>query len=229
MPSPERAEIGRPFPCITSKGVRPPGEQGLSAGWGFSRTCSILLTRNCAPWYLRSPTQQGKARADDSRHAYRRQIRPGKPGERRKRMLTTAGFRIATCAPSHADAPDTCGRVRLDAALDHQHEREVPAARRRGGSRGDHRRHLAAPQRCRWTSCPSSRPPTVEIQTEALGLSAAEVEQLITVPLEQDLLNGVAFLDDIRSESVPGLSRILLDLRARDRPLSSAPGGGTSG
>ena len=48
------------------------------------------------------------------------------------------------------------------------------------------------------------------MQTEALGLSAAEVEQLITVPIEQDLLNGVAFLDDIRSQSVPGLSRILL-------------------
>src|SRR4029453_10231020 len=53
-------------------------------------------------------------------------------------------------------------------------------------------------------------PTTVEVQTEALGLSAAEVEQLITVPLEQDLLNGIAFLDDIRSQSVPGLSRILM-------------------
>ena len=52
--------------------------------------------------------------------------------------------------------------------------------------------------------------PTVEVQTEALGLSAAEVEQLITVPMEQDLLNGIAFLRDIRSQSVPGLSRILL-------------------
>jgi CzcA family heavy metal efflux pump len=57
---------------------------------------------------------------------------------------------------------------------------------------------------------PEFAPPTVEIQTEALGLSAPEVEQLITVPMEQDLLNGVAFLDDIRSESVPGMSRILL-------------------
>jgi len=55
---------------------------------------------------------------------------------------------------------------------------------------------------------PEFIPPTVEIQTEALGLSAAEVEQMITVPLEQDLLNGVAWLDDIRSESLPGLSRI---------------------
>ena len=57
---------------------------------------------------------------------------------------------------------------------------------------------------------PEFVPPTVEIQTEALGLSAAEVEQLITVPMEQDLLVGVAFLDDIRSESLPGLSRIFL-------------------
>ena len=57
---------------------------------------------------------------------------------------------------------------------------------------------------------PDFTPTTVEVQTEALGLSAAEVEQLITVPMEQDLLNGVAFLDDIRSESVPGLSRILM-------------------
>jgi CzcA family heavy metal efflux pump len=57
---------------------------------------------------------------------------------------------------------------------------------------------------------PEFGPPTVEVQTEALGLSAAEVEQLVTVPMEQDLLNGIAFLDDIRSESVPGLSRVLL-------------------
>jgi CzcA family heavy metal efflux pump len=55
---------------------------------------------------------------------------------------------------------------------------------------------------------PEFTPPTVDVQTEALGLSAPEVEQLITVPMEQDLLNGVAWLDEIRSESVPGLSRI---------------------
>jgi multidrug efflux pump subunit AcrB len=48
----------------------------------------------------------------------------------------------------------------------------------------------------------------VEIQTEALGLSAAETEQLITVPLEQDLLNGVPWLDTIHSSSMPGLSAI---------------------
>src|SRR5215218_5672925 len=57
---------------------------------------------------------------------------------------------------------------------------------------------------------PEFTPTMVEIQTEALGLSAPEVEQLITVPMEQDLLNGVPWLDDIRSEAVPGLSRIQL-------------------
>src|SRR3981081_4445882 len=50
--------------------------------------------------------------------------------------------------------------------------------------------------------------PVVEVQTEALGLSAPEVEQLITVPLEKDLLNGISWLSQIRSETVPGLSSI---------------------
>jgi len=57
---------------------------------------------------------------------------------------------------------------------------------------------------------PEFSPPFVEIQTEALGLSAEEVEQMITVPMEQDLLAGVAWLDVIRSESVQGLSSILI-------------------
>jgi CzcA family heavy metal efflux pump len=57
---------------------------------------------------------------------------------------------------------------------------------------------------------PEFSPPYVEVQTEALGLSAGEVEQLITIPMEQDLLNGVAWLEEIRSESVPGLSSIVL-------------------
>ena len=55
---------------------------------------------------------------------------------------------------------------------------------------------------------PEFIPPSVEVQTEALGLSAVEVEQLITVPLEQDLLNGVPWLERIHSASMPGLSVI---------------------
>jgi Cu/Ag efflux pump CusA len=57
---------------------------------------------------------------------------------------------------------------------------------------------------------PEFSPPYAEIQTEALGLSAEEVEQLITVPLEQDLLNGVEGVDVIRSESLPGLSSVVM-------------------
>src|ERR1700759_2826388 len=57
---------------------------------------------------------------------------------------------------------------------------------------------------------PELMPPSVEIQTEALGLSAAEGEQLITLGLEQDLLNGVPWLDRIHSSSMPGLSLIAL-------------------
>jgi Cu/Ag efflux pump CusA len=57
---------------------------------------------------------------------------------------------------------------------------------------------------------PEFGPPAVQVQTEALGLSAPEVEQLITVPLEQDLLAGVPWLDTMRSSSIPGLSSIEL-------------------
>jgi CzcA family heavy metal efflux pump len=57
---------------------------------------------------------------------------------------------------------------------------------------------------------PEFTPPYVEVQTEALGLSANEVEQMITVPLEADLLNGIEGVDVIRSESVSGLSDIVM-------------------
>src|SRR6185503_2929776 len=57
---------------------------------------------------------------------------------------------------------------------------------------------------------PEFTPPYVEVQTEALGLSAEEVEQLVTVPLEADLLNGTKGVSVLRSESIPGESDIVL-------------------
>jgi CzcA family heavy metal efflux pump len=54
---------------------------------------------------------------------------------------------------------------------------------------------------------PEFAPPLVEIQTISLGLSAEEVESLVTVPLEQ-VLAGVPGLDVMRSKSVPDLSAI---------------------
>ena len=56
---------------------------------------------------------------------------------------------------------------------------------------------------------PEFSPPYVEIQTEAPGLSAEEVENLVTFPLENALI-GTPGLDVIRSKSVLGLSSIKL-------------------
>ncbi len=56
---------------------------------------------------------------------------------------------------------------------------------------------------------PEFAPPKVEIQTLSQGLSAAAVEELVTVPLEQ-ALNGLPGLDVMRSRSVPDLSDIVL-------------------
>jgi CzcA family heavy metal efflux pump len=59
---------------------------------------------------------------------------------------------------------------------------------------------------------PEFAPPRVEVQTAGLGLTAEEVEQLVTVPLEE-VLNGVAGLDVMRSNSVAQLSSIVLLFR----------------
>src|SRR3989475_4028266 len=56
---------------------------------------------------------------------------------------------------------------------------------------------------------PEFAPTRVAIQTACLGLSTADVEALVTVPLEQ-ALNGVKGLQDMRSKSVPQLSSIEL-------------------
>ena len=56
---------------------------------------------------------------------------------------------------------------------------------------------------------PEFAPPRVEIQTPSLGLSAADVEELVTVPIEEALA-GVDGLDVMRSKSVRDLSSVLL-------------------
>ncbi len=52
--------------------------------------------------------------------------------------------------------------------------------------------------------------PYVEIQAEALGLSAQEVEAMITTPFEADMVNGTPWAEEIRSVSIPGLSSVKL-------------------
>lgn len=55
---------------------------------------------------------------------------------------------------------------------------------------------------------PEFSPLSLQVRTEALGLSASEVESLITVPLEADLLIGVPWLKSMDSESITGVSSI---------------------
>src|ERR671917_502632 len=56
---------------------------------------------------------------------------------------------------------------------------------------------------------PEFAPPRVEIQTIAIGNSSQQVEELVTVPLEQQL-NGIEGLEEMRSKSVADPSAIEL-------------------
>ncbi len=67
---------------------------------------------------------------------------------------------------------------------------------------------------------PEFAPPRVEVQTPSLGLSATEVESLVTIPLEQSLA-GIPGLDEMRSTSVEGLSSDPAHLRPRTDLLTA--------
>ena len=56
---------------------------------------------------------------------------------------------------------------------------------------------------------PEFAPPLVEIQTEGIGMNTAEVEELITIPMEE-LLKGTPGVDVVRSKSVMAMSSIVL-------------------
>ncbi len=67
---------------------------------------------------------------------------------------------------------------------------------------------------------PEFAPPLVEIQTPSLGMSAQEVEELISIPLEE-ALTGLPGLTTLRSKSVPDLSSVKLYF-TRDTDLLNA-------
>ncbi|MDE2259974.1 MAG: efflux RND transporter permease subunit, partial [Betaproteobacteria bacterium] len=56
---------------------------------------------------------------------------------------------------------------------------------------------------------PEFAPPQVQIQTEAPGFSASDVETLVTRPIEVTV-QGAPFIEHIRSNSSVGLSRITI-------------------
>src|SRR3954470_14287961 len=59
--------------------------------------------------------------------------------------------------------------------------------------------------RAKFDVFPDFVPAQAEVQTEAPGLTAEQVEQLVTRPVEQ-AVNGAAGVSAVRSESIQGLS-----------------------
>ena len=57
---------------------------------------------------------------------------------------------------------------------------------------------------------PDFVPPQVTIQTEVPGLTPEQVEQLVTYPIEA-AVSGIAHLDIVRSESIQGLSVVMVE------------------
>ena len=71
---------------------------------------------------------------------------------------------------------------------------------------------------------PEFSPKQVIVQTEAPGLSTEQVEMLVTRPIE-NALNGIVGLQQLRSESIQGLSIVTADIRRERRCLSHSPVG----
>ena len=77
--------------------------------------------------------------------------------------------------------------------------------------------------RAKYDVFPEFAPPQVGIQTEAPGLTAEQVEVLVTQPIE-NALNGSPGVQSLRSSSIQGLSVITVIFRAssdiyRDRQV----------
>src|SRR5687768_5499698 len=56
---------------------------------------------------------------------------------------------------------------------------------------------------------PEFAPPLVEIQTEGIGMATPEVEELVTIPMEE-ALRGTPGVEVMRSKTVMALSSIVL-------------------
>ncbi|MGY2049793.1 efflux RND transporter permease subunit [Methylobacterium sp. JK268] len=72
---------------------------------------------------------------------------------------------------------------------------------------------LIAVGKARYDVFPEFAPPSVVVQTEAPGLSAEQVEQLVTLPVEV-VVNGLPGVESLRSASIQGLSVITIVFRS---------------
>ncbi|TDR45668.1 CzcA family heavy metal efflux pump [Tahibacter aquaticus] len=76
----------------------------------------------------------------------------------------------------------------------------------------------AGVSRARYDVFPEFVPAQAEIQTEAQGMVAEQIEQLVTQPLE-NVLNGAPQIAAVRSESTPGLSAVTVVFTAGADPF----------
>jgi Cu/Ag efflux pump CusA len=66
---------------------------------------------------------------------------------------------------------------------------------------------------------PEFGPVRVDVQVEALGLSAEEVENLITNPMENEFFNGIPWLAKLESHTIPGLSSMEMTFEPGTDPI----------
>jgi CzcA family heavy metal efflux pump len=68
---------------------------------------------------------------------------------------------------------------------------------------------------------PEFGPVRVDVQVEALGLSAEEVENLITNPMENEFFNGIPWLAKLESRTIPGLASIEMTFERGTDPIQA--------
>lgn len=66
---------------------------------------------------------------------------------------------------------------------------------------------------------PEFGPVRVDVQVEALGLSAEEVENLITNPMENEFFNGIPWLAKLESRTLPGLASMEMTFEPGTDPI----------
>lgn len=74
--------------------------------------------------------------------------------------------------------------------------------------------------RARYDVFPEFVPPQASVQTEAPGMVAEQVEQLVTLPIERTIL-GAAGVETVRSETISGLSVVTVIFREGGDPYRS--------